>query len=168
MKKIKFGLVLFCSILLFGASAFAHPGRVYPDVCNKPYPINQPPVWSEPSSIYYIPDLPSLNSQYFCQSINVPQPQIIEDNGGLLPVGNFIERNGKNYFMFLNGVFARNVWLKAKGKWYYFDISSEMVKGWCRINGLIYYFNADGCMATGTTIIDGAVHYFDAMGAMVY
>ena len=121
-------------------------------------------------SDYYTQDYftPNYTNWSSCRSMTIPTPQVVYDPDGLIPIGNFIERAGNVYFSYLNGVFARNTWLKTKGKWYYFDMSSVMMKGFVKINGLVYYFNSDGSMATGTTIINDQTHYFDASGAMVF
>ena len=164
----KFLVCLMCFVTLLNTIAFAHPYDVYPNNCgngNYPRPSQTPPYYN---SNNYSDWRWNYNDSYVEKRINVQSPQVIYDNGGLIPIGNFIERAGKNYFMYLDGVFARNTWLNTKGKWYYFDNSSEMLRGWWTINGLTYYFNSDGSMATGTTVIDGVTHYFDAIGAKVF
>lgn len=171
MKKIGF---VFCLVIvtLYSTIVFAHPYDVYPNICgNGTYGRpNQTPPYSQPYNNQYNYSDWKWNTydSYVGKRIYVQNPHVVYDNGGLIPIGNFIERAGKNYFMYLDGVFARNTWLNTKGKWYYFDNSSEMLRGWCTINGLTYYFNDDGCMATGTTTIDGVTHYFDAVGAKVF
>ena len=168
MKRVSF-LVLVLSIL-FASTSFAYSlnDSDWQKIkrCNfGPAPFgpapNGPLSWNSQNT---------CNSQinFDCQNISIPNPQVVYDNDGMIPIGNFVERAGKVYFCYLNGIFARNTWLKTKGKWYYFDMSSVMIKGFIRINGLAYYFNADGSMATGTTIINGETHYFDASGAMVF
>ena len=171
MKKISF-LILIFSILI-GSTSYAHDWSYgdWPRVINWNNGTNpcSPPVYNHPYDLnysnYYVPN---YTSNFDCKSINIPTPQVVYDVDGIIPIGNFIERAGSVYFCYLNGVFARNTWLKTKGKWYYFDISSEMLKGFVKINGLTYYFNSDGSMATGTTTINGVTHYFDATGAMVF
>ena len=168
MKKVSL-LVLVFSIL-FASTSFAYSlidrdwqnvHRCYNGpVAFGPAP-NGPSSWNSPNTRNY-------QSNFDCQTISIPNPQVVYDNDGLIPIGNFVERAGKVYFCYIDGIFARNTWLKTKGKWYYFDMSSVMIKGFIKINGLVYYFLADGSMATGTTIINGETHYFDASGAMVF
>ena len=135
---------------------------------NYPRPSGPPVSYYDNYSNYNGYCIPNYNTRFDCHSITIPTPQVVYDNDCLIPIGNFVERAGNVYFSYLNGVFARNTWLKTKGKWYYFDMSSVMMKGFVKINGLTYYFNSDGSMATGTTIINGQTHYFDASGAMVF
>ena len=172
MKKSRY-LMLLIFILLFGTKSFA--SSFSNDYCtrivswdNGPRP-SGPPVYNHPYDLnysnYYVPN---YTSNFDCKPITIPTPQVVYDSDGIIPIGSFIERAGSVYFCYLNGVFARNTWLKTKGKWYYFDMSSAMMKGFVKINGLTYYFNSDGSMATGTTIINGVTHYFDATGAMVF
>lgn len=170
MKSFRLIFCLICLVCIYGNVAVAHPYDVYPNICGNSYAKpNQTPPYSQPYNNQY--SYPNWNwniDSYVGRRIYVQSPHVVYDNGGLIPIGNFIERAGKNYFMYLDGVFARNTWLNTKGKWYYFDNSSEMLRGWVTINGLTYYFNDDGCMATGTTTIDGVTHYFDAVGAKVF
>ena len=171
MKSFRVIICLICFLILQGTVALAHPYDVYPNICGNNYTKpNQTPPYSQPYINQNSYPYWRWNSYdtYVGKRIYVQNPHIVYDNGGLIPIGNFIERAGKNYFMYLDGVFARNTWLNTKGKWYYFDNSSEMLRGWVTINGLTYYFNDDGCMATGTTTIDGVTHYFDAVGAKVF
>ena len=174
MKKFKLVFCVLSFAVLYCTIVLAHPYDVYPNNrgnCTYPYPrpTQTPPYSYSYNSPYSYPDWKwNNNDSYVGRNICVQSPQVVYDNGGLIPIGNFIERAGKNYFMYLDGVFARNTWLNTKGKWYYFDSSSEMLRGWCTINGLTYYFNNDGSMATGTTTIDGVTHYFDAVGAKVF
>lgn len=172
MKKTRY-LIVLIFVLLFSAKSFANCFNYddFPRIVhwnNEPRP-SSPPVYNHPYDLnysdYYVPN---YTSNFDCKSINIPTPQVVYDFDGIIPIGNFIERAGSVYFCYLNGVFARNTWLKTKGKWYYFDMSSAMLKGFVKINGLIYYFNSDGSMATGTTTINGVTHYFDATGAMVF
>jgi glucan-binding repeat-containing protein len=175
MKKVfNFLFCLACAVLLFATMMFAHPNDVYPKISPSyydrypHYASNYP---GAPGALQYnnVPECwQSYHGRYNYRYITAPSPQIVYDNNGFIPIGNFIERAGKNYFCYLSGVFARNTWLNTKGKWYYFNPDSEMVIGWCVINGQVYYFNSDGSMATGTTIIDGVTHYFDALGILVF
>ena len=177
MKKLSF-LFALIFVITFSITSFAHNhiSNDWPNVVhwsyNSPTP-SGPPVsnynyWQNYSTYPDYSYVPNYNSWIDCRSMTIPTPQVVYDPDGLIPIGNFIERAGNVYFSYLNGVFARNTWLKTKGKWYYFDMSSVMLKGFVKINGLTYYFNSDGSMATGTTIINGQTHYFDASGAMVF
>ena len=168
----KFLVYLICFVTLLSTISFAHPYDVYPNNCgngNYPRPTQISPYSHPYNAPYNNQDWRwNNNDSYVVNKIYVQSPKVVYDTGGLIPIGNFIERAGKNYFMYLDGVFARNTWLNTKGKWYYFDNSSEMLRGWYTINGLTYYFNSDGSMATGTIVINGVTHYFDAIGAKVF
>lgn len=175
MKK---SCLLFISIFIitFSTASFAHYvvnndwSNVVHWSSNHPTPYGPPVNNYDYTPNYYTQDYftPNYSNWNSCRSMTIPTPQVVYDPDGIIPIGNFVERSGNVYFKYLNDVFARNTWLKTKGKWYYFDMSSVMMKGFIKINGLIYYFNADGSMATGTTVINGQTHYFDATGAMVF
>ena len=174
MKKVSLFVLVFC--IIFSTVSFANycGNDEWPRIIhlnNGPTPSGPtpsgPPVYNYPNSTSYN-FVPSYQNNFDYRSISIPTPQVVYDPDGIIPIGNFIERDGSVYFCYLNGVFARNTWLKTKGKWYYFDMSSVMLKGFVKIDGLTYYFNSDGSMATGTTTINGVTHYFDASGAMVF
>lgn len=168
MKRVSF-LVLVFSIL-FASTSFAYSLNACDWQKIKRCNLGPVPFGPAPNGPLSWNSQNTCNSQinFDCQNISIPNPQVVYDNDGIIPIGNFVERAGKVYFCYLNGIFARNTWLKTKGKWYYFDMTSVMIKGFIKINGLVYYFNSDGSMATGTTIINGVTHYFDASGAMVF
>jgi hypothetical protein len=70
-------------------------------------------------------------------------------------------------YRYKKGVYARNAWLKDKGKWYYFNAKGLMVTGWKMIKKKWYYFNAKGAMVTGWKMIKKKWYYFNTKGAMV-
>ena len=125
---------------------------------------NEPPIYNQP---YNINSGNSNSVDTGIRNVIVPEPQIVYDNG-IIPLGIFVEANNETYYSYLNGVYARNIWLNTKGKWYYLDTSGKMIRGLYRMNNATYYFNDDGSMATGNTVINGVNHYFDAVGIMVY
>ncbi len=117
---------------------------------------------------------PSVNSSFnnslnVTQSVNVPEPQVIQDTiNGIIPTGAFMNVFGTWKYAYINGAFATNTWVKSNNKWYYIDINGNMATGPYSINGKTYYLNADGSMATGIVNIAGVNHLFDANGVMVY
>ncbi len=147
---------------------YRYPGSSNPyDIA---YPVNQgPPINNQTNNSNTVaPNVSSGNAGVSGVSVTVPSPQIVYDTDGIIPIGTLMQVNGECYFAYLNGVFARNTWLKSKGKWYYFDTTGTMIRGFYTINGSTYYLNVDGSMATGMTKIDGVVHYFDNNGIMIY
>lgn len=103
------------------------------------------------------------------QTINVPTPQVVYDiTFGVIPMGAFTKIDGAWKYLYLNGVYATNTWILSNGKWYYMDVSGNMVTGFYTINGKTYYLNTDGSMVVGNANINGLTHYFDANGVMIY
>lgn len=153
-------------------SEYRYPRNLNPyDVS---YAVNQgPPINNQANNSYNFSNntvnnfISNGNANTYGVSVIVPNPQIVYDDE-VLHVGTFMQVNGECYFAYLNGVFARNIWLKSNGKWYYFDTTGTMIRGFYTINGSTYYLNEDGSMATGTTKVNGTVHYFDNNGIMIY
>ena len=127
MKKVSLFVLVFC--IIFSTVSFANycGNDEWPRIIhwnNGPTP-SGPPVYNYPNNTSYN-FVPSYQTNFDCRSISIPTPQVVYDTDGIIPIGNFIERAGSVYFCYLNGVFARNTWLKTKGKWYYFDSKGYM------------------------------------------
>ena len=62
---------------------------------------------------------------------------------------------------------AKTGWVKADGKWTYYNSNGAMVKGWQKISGKWYYFNTSGVMQTGWQKVSSKWYYFNGSGAML-
>lgn len=74
----------------------------------------------------------------------------------------------RKYYNGDTGEPVRNDWVKAGGKWYWFDGSGRMVTStWYQYKGDWYYLGVDGAMATGQQTVDGKWYIMDNKGRMV-
>lgn len=96
------------------------------------------------------------------------------------------QSNGRWWYDYGHGDYARNEWLKDRGNKYYFDGNGWMVTGWYQIKNKWYHFaptgamqtgwiqdgktwfwlNKKGVMKTGWGSISGSRYFFGADGAM--
>lgn len=74
--------------------------------------------------------------------------------------------DGRWWYRFASGGYAKNEWLKVGDKYFYFDEEGYMVTGWRSINGHWYYMNENGEMARGWKLVDGDWYYLEESGAM--
>ncbi len=64
-------------------------------------------------------------------------------NAGWIPDGD------KWYFMYPDGNYFKDGWLKWNNVWYLFDANGLMLTGWRQVGGYWYYMNGSGAMVTG-------------------
>ena len=74
--------------------------------------------------------------------------------------------NGRWWYMYGDGTYAKNGWEYINGEWYYFDNNGWMLTGWLELSGRWYYLGVDGSMQTGWQSIGGSWYYFNADGVM--
>ena len=74
--------------------------------------------------------------------------------------------NGRWWYMYGDGTYAKNGWEYINGEWYYFDNNGWMLTGWLELSGRWYYLGVDGSMQTGWQSIGGLWYYFNADGVM--
>lgn len=98
--------------------------------------------------------------------------------------GKWERKNGKICFHLKDGGYARNGWIKVRGKVFYLNSEGYQVKGWIRYrkhlyyvgsNGALhlgwlklskynYYMRSNGSLAVGVTRIGADKYYFDKEG----
>ena len=74
--------------------------------------------------------------------------------------------DGRWWYMYSDGTYAKNGWEYINGEWYYFDNNGWMLTGWLELSGRWYYLGVDGSMQTGWQSIGGSWYYFNADGVM--
>ena len=109
--------------------------------------------------------------------------------GGVIAAsGTWKDNNGKHWYSYSDGTYAKDTWLEDGGKWYYFNsngyvetgltkvgnfwyyftpVTGVMHIGWQAINGNWYYFEASGHMKTGWLHLNEKWYYFNSNGIMV-
>ena len=71
------------------------------------------------------------------------------------PKGTWMQTNGKWWFKYGSGGYAKN-WEQLDGKWYYFDDQGWMKENtWIQPDGNYYYLSASGAMVTGYQRVNG-------------
>lgn len=87
---------------------------------------------------------------------------------GSEPTGEWISQDGKWWYRFSDGSYAKDQWLKIKNKWYLFDESGWMLYDWKSDDGKWYYLgqNNDGALKTGWLLKDSKWYYLDESGIM--
>jgi len=112
----------------------------------------------------------------------------VSPNGTPVTASGWIQNGNKWYYRYANGNYARNVWDRIDGDWYYFDDdcamhrgwlyyqnnwyylhyqTGKMATGWHNVNEKWYYMNESGIMQTGYIQIDGKTYFTDSSGARV-
>ena len=83
------------------------------------------------------------------------------------PKGTWMQTNGKWWFKYGSGGYAKN-WEQLDGKWYYFDDQGWMKENtWIQPDGNYYYLSASGAMVTGYQRVNGTPYFFRASGVWV-
>jgi lysozyme len=83
------------------------------------------------------------------------------------PTKGIWQNDGKWWFAYLDGGYARNCWEAIDGAWYHFDNEGYIQTGWINLNGTMYYLSESGAMLTGWQYINGAWYYLNVSGAML-
>ena len=83
------------------------------------------------------------------------------------PKGTWMQTNGKWWFKYGSGGYAKN-WEQLDGKWYYFDDQGWMKENtWIQPDGNYYYLSASGAMVTGYQRVNGTPYFFRESGVWV-
>ena len=83
------------------------------------------------------------------------------------PKGTWMQTNGKWWFKYGSGGYAKN-WEQLDGKWYYFDDQGWMKENtWIQPDGNYYYLSASGAMVTGYQRVNGTPYFFRDSGVWV-
>ena len=83
------------------------------------------------------------------------------------PKGTWMQTNGKWWFKYGSGGYAKN-WEQLDCKWYYFDNQGWMKEStWVQPDGNYYYLSASGAMVTGYQRVNGTPYFFRASGVWV-
>ena len=83
------------------------------------------------------------------------------------PKGTWMQTNGKWWFKYGSGGYAKN-WEQLDGKWYYFDDQGWMKENtWIQPDGNYYYLSASGAMVTGYQRVNGTPYFFRASGVWI-
>lgn len=83
------------------------------------------------------------------------------------PKGTWMQTNGKWWFKYGSGGYAKN-WEQLDDKWYYFDDQGWMKENtWIQPDGNYYYLSASGAMVTGYQRVNGTPYFFRDSGVWV-
>ena len=122
------------------------------------------------------PDEEPTDSTASASNENIETPEdTSEDTGTMGEEGETKEAEGGHWasddkgwwFVFANGKYPKNRWVKIEGKWYRFKKNGYMYENqWFKDkDGTRYFLSKSGAMATGWTPIKNRWRYFDKDGA---
>jgi lysozyme len=86
---------------------------------------------------------------------------------GYTPTKGIWQNNGRWWYAYLDGGYARNCWEAINGSWYHFDNEGYIQTGWINLDGTWYYLSGSGAMLTGWQYINGTWYYLSGSGAML-
>lgn len=122
------------------------------------------------------PDEEPTDSTASASNENIDTPEdTSEDTGTMGEEGETKEAEGGHWasddkgwwFVFANGKYPKNRWVKIEGKWYRFKKNGYMYENqWFKDkDGTRYFLDKTGAMATGWTAVKNRWRYFDKDGA---
>ncbi len=91
---------------------------------------------------------------------------ILPNNAYAKTAVGFAEGENSPRWMFDDGTYLTNDWLRIKDYKWYFDADGIMQTGFVTVDNKTYYLSKDGTFGTGWLQIDKDVYYFDANGVM--
>lgn len=80
--------------------------------------------------------------------------------------GKWRQSEGKWWYSYSGGGYAKSGWKSISGTWYLFDGEGWMLTGWQRVGGKWYYLSSSGAMQTSWKKLGGTWYYLNKSGDM--
>lgn len=80
--------------------------------------------------------------------------------------GKWERKNGKICFRLKDGTYAKDGWIKVRGKVFYLNSEGYQVKGWIRYRGHLYYIGSKGSLHLGWLKLSKYNYYMRSNGSM--
>ncbi|MCD7766423.1 MAG: hypothetical protein LUH53_07920 [Lachnospiraceae bacterium] len=116
---------------------------------------------SDPSTVSKSITVANANTTYYVRvrtykTVNGQEYCSAWSNTKSLKTGGIVTKsNGKKYYKYDSGSYAKSKFVTISGKTYYFDSKGVMTTGWAKISGSYYFFNRSTGVQQKSTTVDG-------------